>query len=102
MTTMRRIRPTPPPIYIEHSPFRSIEDCWTASSCCNDGHQLRAPQDRNTTRVVLPAACVGLCGAANADCTPTPDQWIRGPCWRLTYAAMIKATTMARTATSRA
>jgi hypothetical protein len=27
---------------------------------------------------------------------------IRSPCWRLTYAAMIKATTMARTATSRA
>lgn len=33
---------------------------------------------------------------------PDGDQSMRGPCWRLTYAAMIKATTMASTATSRA
>ena len=42
MTTMSRTRPKPPPIYIEHSPFWSIEDSWTApTSCWNDGHQLQ-------------------------------------------------------------
>ena len=37
MTTMRRTRPKPPPIYIERSPFGSIEDPWTVpASCWND------------------------------------------------------------------
>ena len=44
------------------------------------------------------AECIGLRDAANAD----GDQPICAPCWRWTYAAMIKATTMASTATSRA
>ena len=57
MTTMRRIRPKLPPIYIDRPPFGSIEDPWTApASCWNNDHQLRAPQARNTTRVLLRAA----------------------------------------------
>ena len=57
MTTMRRTRPKPPPIYIERSPFWSIEDPWTAaSSRVNNAHHVRASQARKTTRVVLPAA----------------------------------------------
>jgi hypothetical protein len=56
MTTIRRIRPKLPPINIERSPFRSIEDSWTApASRCNDGHQSCASQARNATRVLLPS-----------------------------------------------